>query len=162
MYKRQNYDSGAATTAFPVELAANLPMNKVGHFVVASGADIPNYGRVRVRCSDRPETRETSRVLSQWCISRWAPPVSSARLMMLCYGKQEVLLPKDGPIAIGMAKEYERLCNRHGLNDALHLHKEGNLYNFYLKKVADPVQINSADLPGGSSSGVSRPVGTPP
>ena len=72
-----------------------------------------------------------------------------------------VLLPKNGPIAIGMAKEYERLCNRHGLNDALHLHKEGNLYNFYLKRLADPVQINSADVPG-SSSGNSRPVGTPP
>ena len=51
-WMKVNYDSGAATTAFPVELAGNLPMEKVGHFIVASGADIPNYGRVRVRCSD--------------------------------------------------------------------------------------------------------------
>jgi hypothetical protein len=141
-----NYDSGAATTAFPVELAGNLAMEKVGHFIVASGADIPNYGRVQVTVVHKPLGS--------------AGEFSKSHDAML-WEAGGVLLPKNGPIAVGLAKECQRLCDTHGLGDALHLYKEGGFYNFYLKKMTGPVQINSADTPG-SLSGNSRPVGTPP
>jgi hypothetical protein len=137
-------------------------MEKVGHFIVASGADIPNYGRVRVKCSD--ESGNSRHISGSLTVVH--KPLGSAGEFSkshdaMLWEAGGVLLPKNGPIAVGLAKEYQRLCDTHGLGDALHLYKEGNLYNFYLKKMTDPVQINSADTPG-SSSGNSRPVGTPP
>ena len=45
-----NYDSGAAVTALPVAVAGDLPLDKRGEFRVASGAVIPNLGKIKMKC----------------------------------------------------------------------------------------------------------------
>ena len=46
---RLNYDSGAAETALPIAVAGNLPLEKRGEFRVASGAVIPNLGKIKMK-----------------------------------------------------------------------------------------------------------------
>ena len=47
-----NYDSGAALTALPVAVAGDLPLEKRGEFRVASGAVIPNLGKIKMQSTD--------------------------------------------------------------------------------------------------------------
>ena len=47
-----NCDTGAATTALPVELAEGLPLRKVSEFIVASGQDIPSSSRATFQTVD--------------------------------------------------------------------------------------------------------------
>ena len=47
-----NYDGGAAVTALPVSVAGNLPLEKPGEFRVASGATIPNLGKIQMKSTD--------------------------------------------------------------------------------------------------------------
>ena len=49
---RFNYDTGAAAVALPLEVAEGLPLKQVGSFVVASGAEIPNWGTVAMKALD--------------------------------------------------------------------------------------------------------------
>ena len=44
------------------------------------------------------------------------------------------LLPRMGPIATGMGRELERLRWPLGEDGCVSLHKEHNVYNFYVKK----------------------------
>ena len=48
----QNCDSGAAVTALPVAVAGDLPLEKRGEFRVASGAVIPNLGKIKMKSTD--------------------------------------------------------------------------------------------------------------
>ena len=41
-----NYGSGAAVTALPVSVAGDLPLEKRGEFRAASGAVIPDMGKI--------------------------------------------------------------------------------------------------------------------
>ena len=56
------------------------------------------------------------------------------------------LVPKDSPVARGMRDAWWRLMEWHGDHMILPLHREGNLYNFYLKKVS-PAELSPADEP---------------
>ena len=47
-----HYDSGAAVTALPVAVAGDLPLEKQGEFRVASGAVIPNLGKIKMKSTD--------------------------------------------------------------------------------------------------------------
>ena len=47
-----NYDSGAAVTALPVAVAGNLLLEKRGEFRVASGAVVPNFGKIKMKSTD--------------------------------------------------------------------------------------------------------------
>ena len=58
---RTNYDTGASTTAFPGHLAEDVPLSKVGEFVVASGASIPNYGKVAFAVEDEASLKRGMR-----------------------------------------------------------------------------------------------------
>ena len=49
---RLNYDSGAALTALPIAIAGNLPLEKCDEFRGASGAIIPNLGKVKMKSTD--------------------------------------------------------------------------------------------------------------
>ena len=48
----QNGDTGAAVTALPVAVAGDLPLEKRGEFRVASGAVIPNLGKIKMKSTD--------------------------------------------------------------------------------------------------------------
>ena len=47
-----NYDSGAAVTALPFAVAGDLILEKQGEFRVASGAVIPNLGKIKMKWKD--------------------------------------------------------------------------------------------------------------
>ena len=49
---RFDYDTGAATTALPVELAEGLPLHNVVEFIVAKGQNIRNFGRAKFQTAD--------------------------------------------------------------------------------------------------------------
>ena len=49
---RFNYDSGAAATAIPTELADGVDLVSRGEFIVASGQGIPDHGRVEFSTQD--------------------------------------------------------------------------------------------------------------
>ena len=53
---RFNYDSGAAATAIPTELALGVNLVSKGEFIVASGQGIPDYGRVKLATQDENGT----------------------------------------------------------------------------------------------------------
>ena len=56
------------------------------------------------------------------------------------------LVPKDSPVARGMRDAWWQLTAWHGDHAILPLHREGNLYNFYMKKVT-PAELSPADEP---------------
>ena len=56
-----NYDSGAAVTALPIAVAGDLPLAKRGEFRVASGAAIPNLGKIKMKSTDESGIERTLR-----------------------------------------------------------------------------------------------------
>ena len=56
---RLNYDSGAAVTALPIAIAGDLPLEKCGEFRVASGATIPNFGKIKMKSTDESGIERT-------------------------------------------------------------------------------------------------------
>ena len=64
---RLNFDSGAAVMALPIAGAGDLPLEKRGEFRVASGAVIPNLGKIKMIMVSRGHFEETSRKLPNRC-----------------------------------------------------------------------------------------------
>jgi len=157
---RFNYDSGAATTAIPAELASeDAVLKPQGFFKVASGEVIEDYGRAKLTSSDE---YGLPRNLTGHLTAVHKPLVSAAEMSRCldCFTTSDggVLLPKDGVIAKTMRKTLERLLRQHGREGVIDLHGEGNLYNFYLrsgkwKQVAAVVPVT---VP--SRSGFPRPA----
>jgi hypothetical protein len=159
---RMNYDSGAATTAVPTELADESGLKVQGHFKVASGEMIEDFGRAKMKSEDE---RGLVRGITGHLTSVHKPLVSAAELA----SKQDafitdrggVLLPKDGIIAKELRKTLSRLLWEHGRDGVVDLHREGNLYNFYLKagkwEPLDSVSSVSAQSQSGRS-GFARPA----
>eukprot|EP00975_Prorocentrum_lima_P027455 5768651-Prorocentrum_lima.AAC.1 len=58
-------------------------------------------------------------------------------------------MPKNGPIARGLHAAFNRLVAEHGWQEMLPLHREGNLYNFYLEG-GDWKHINPLEASGAS------------
>jgi len=149
---RFNYDSGAATTAVPFELAgSDAALKVVSHFKVASGEQIPDFGRAKMSSRDEHGNRRSIK----GSLTKVHKPLGSASEFSgthdcWLYEEGGVLLPKNGPVAKGLRAEYNRLVARHGIGDSLPIYREGNLYNFYLEmepwKQLNPLQV------GGSSS----------
>ena len=148
---RFNYDTGAATTALPVELADGQKLTKVGEFVVASGDDIPNYGPYKFDTKDEFGNRrkvkgsitEVHKPLGAGC------DLSTNHDAMI-WKDGGALIPKWSPVAIGLKKEYERLTRWYGKAGILPLYREGNLYNYYLEKLGD---LEIANVDQGSQEG---------
>ena len=59
MWLRLNYDSGAAVTAQPIAIAGDLPLEKCGEFRVASGATIPNLGKIKMKSTHESGIEKT-------------------------------------------------------------------------------------------------------
>ena len=55
------------------------------------------------------------------------------------------LVPKNHPVAVGMRKESDRLARQHGLDQVMELHRQGSLYNFYVKMPSEVTQISVVD-----------------
>ena len=50
-------------------------------------------------------------------------------------------MPRNGPIALGLRKEFDRLVSKHGVDALIPLYEENGVYNFYIKKQgSEPVR----------------------
>ena len=112
--------------------------------MAANGAGIPNYGKVNVRTVDEQNNQRMLR----GSVSEVHKPLGSAAEMsknhdVMLWEEGGVLIPKNGPIALGLRYEYKRLMREHGGGTGiLPIYREGALYNFYLKPVG-PVEVAS-------------------
>ncbi|CAE7246360.1 HCN2, partial [Symbiodinium microadriaticum] len=153
-----NYDSGAATMAIPDELIEG-PLEARGEFIVASGEEIPNFGRFRVPAMDANGKR---RSFAAYATKVHKPLGSAAEFSSthdcVLWAEGGTLIPKNSALAIGLRKEYYRLKEIHGECDELPLYREGNLYNMYLKQDGVPEQLSPLQE-ASTSSGASAEEG---
>ena len=89
-----NYDSGAAVTALPVAVAGGLLLEKRGEFRVASGAVIPNLGKIKRKSTDESGVARSIR----GHITEVAKPLLSAAQVSK---RWDSLLFEDGGIPFG-------------------------------------------------------------
>ena len=130
-----NCDSGAAVTALPVAVAENLPLEKQGEFLVASGAVIPNLGKTKTKSTDESGVARSIR----GHITEVAKPLLSVaevsrRWDSLLFEDGGILLERNStPVAleIGSILKNHRVWDRHG--KSIRLHREGNLYNAFVR-----------------------------
>ena len=129
-----NYDSVAAVTALPIAVAGGLPLEKRGEFRVASGAVIPNLGKIKMKSTDESGIDRTLR----GNITEVAKPLLSAaevskRWDSLLFEDGGTLLERNTPVALEiravLAKH--KVWSRRG--KSMPLNREGNLYNAYVR-----------------------------
>ena len=111
---RFNYDTGASTVAIPGYLAEDVALKKVGEFVVASGDTIPNYGRVGFKVQDEDGVKRGIK----GSVTDVHKPLGgggeiSKNLDAYIWDTGGVLIPRGGPVARGLEKEYNRLVALH-------------------------------------------------
>ena len=133
---RFNYDSGAAATALPVDLAQGVHLEKIGEFMTASGEVIPNYGKVKFKTVDEDRN---PRVVRGSVTEVHKPLGAAAELSQrhdaVLWEEGGFLIPKGSWVARRLRKELRKLLRKGGRSEGvLPLYREGNLYNFYLKK----------------------------
>ena len=58
-------------------------------------------------------------------------------------GEGGVVFPADGPIAKGLAREYERLVAIHGSSSLLPVYQERGVYNVYFKLLAKEKRMSA-------------------
>ena len=165
---RVNYDTGASTTALPGLIAEGVALNNVGKdFVVASGGKIANYGRVKLPVQDE---QGFSRKL-QGSVTDVHKPLGSGSDMAkhgdrYMWHTGGVVIPRRSPVALGLHKEYQRLVRLHGRRGEIRLHREGNLYNYYVKKIgkaelAPVTETWPSSASGGTQARTSSFTGVP-
>ena len=168
-YLKLNYDTGAATTAFPLEF--NLGGTSTGvNMITASGEKIPDMGEIKLATVDE---NGVHRKIGGKVTQVHKVLASASRINR--DGKQNAwltadggyLIPTTGPIAVGMEKELKKLMKQHGSETLLPLYVEKGVYNFYLKiKDGEPVQaldvagVGSPAQQGKQQSGVGSPAQT--
>ena len=141
-----NYDSGAATSALPAEMApgGKIP---VGEFVVADGKTIPNYGRYKLHAIDE---ERLSRGFAASVTTVHKPLGSASEFSRthdaMIYEDGGVLIPRRSPLAVGMRNEYDRLVRLHGHCHAMPIHREGRLYNFYVKPTGTLQKVDGSEV----------------
>ena len=130
---RINYDTGASTTALPGYIAEDVPLTKVGEFVVASGTTIPNFGRVGFQVQDeKGVTRRLRGSVTDVHKALGSGGEMATNHDAYIWDSGGVLVSRGGKVAQGLYKEYKRLIRAHGNPGELRLHREGNLYNYYV------------------------------
>ena len=155
---RFNYDSGAVTTVIPLEMAEDdLTLHKVGDFKVANGDKIPRYGRVRIPVLDEKGNR---RGISA-TVTHVHKPLGSAGEFSKnhdawLWKDGGVLLPRNGALATEMRNFYQRVTRHFSDQQVIPLYKEGNLYNFYVKKRGRMGEVCAIDSGTETSSANSR------
>eukprot|EP00435_Cladocopium_sp_Y103_P028725 s170_g7.t1 len=152
---RLNYDSGAVSTVIPVEMARDQGMNlrRVGDYRVANGDRIPRYGRVRVPCVDEQGGRRGFKAT----ITHVHKPLGSAGEFSenhdaYIFKDGGFLVARDSPMAQSIRQHIEECKAQYGMDDVVELHKEGNLYNIYLKQRGNIQEINAFDNGSPSTS----------
>ena len=157
-WMRINYDTGAAKTALPVSLVKGTELTKKGEFVVASGDTIANYGEAQLQVKDELGSVRKFR----GSVTEVHKPLASAADLSKHHDtflseSGGVLIPKRSAVAQGLRTAYKNLVRRYGSHGIMPLHREGKLYNFYLKKASsvDLCPIDSGTAGSSASQGPS-------
>ena len=108
-------------------------------YTTASGEEIPDMGQLELTLEDG-EGRSLKMIANITSVHKCL--VSASKLCT--GGKQEIWLngeggvvfPSEGPIAKGLAREYERLVAVHGSSQLLPVYQERGVYNVYFKLLA--------------------------
>ena len=144
---KMNLDTGAAIHALPTSMGVD---NKVTgeYYTTASGEKIQDMGQVKLTLED--ERGQSRRLVGN--VTNVHKCLASAS-RMCAGGNQEIWLnseggvvfPTGGPIAKGLAREYNKLVKRYGTSSLLPVYQERGVYNVYFKllskeKVAPVVQ----------------------
>ena len=140
-----NFDTGAAATTFPKTFVDNVgEANIEKSYKTASGEIIYDYGGVGVTGYDENGTR---RRLTGRLADVHKPLVSGHQICTK--GRQDAwlgsdggyLMPRDGPIAVGLRNHFDKLIKKHGTSSLIPLYIENNVYNFYIKKTSsEPIR----------------------
>ena len=151
---RFNYDTGATKTALPVEFGQDLELKPAGQFTVASGAEIPNMGRVKVGTSDERRTRRNM----HGHVTHVRKPLVSAGEVSGNYdsfrtNKGGTLVPRNSAISREMRRHFHRLLQWHGGDGLIQLYRENNVYNLYAKVE----EVSLASLEGHGAAGSTAP-----
>ena len=129
-----NYDSGAAVTALLIAVAGDLPLEKCGEFRVASGAVIPNLGKIKKKLVDDSGIERTVRGnITEVSKPLLSTAEASKRWDSILLEDGGILLERNPPVALEIRAilKKHKVWNRHGKN--IRLYREGNLYNAYVR-----------------------------
>jgi hypothetical protein len=113
---------------------------------VASGDTIPDYGRVQLQVEDEQGYHRGLKA----SVTEVHKPLGSATEFAKSHDSflwqhGGALVPKEHPVAVGMRKEWDRLIYKHGIDKIMKLHRQGSLYNFYVKMPTYVNQITALD-----------------
>ena len=157
---KMNYDSGAQTSALPVEMAEGMRLDKKGDFLVANGDEVPFFNRIQLHTVD--ESGNPRKIAGT--VSEVHKPLASGGELArnhdsFLWADGGALIPRWSPVAQEVRQAFLASCQKHGTEDLVKLYKEGNLYNFYLKRSGAPSQLNPVESQGsqGSSGGRRQP-----
>ena len=135
---KMNLDTGAAIHALPTSMGVD---NKVTgeYYTTASGEKIQDMGQVKLTLED--EQGQSRRLVGN--VTNVHKCLASAS-RMCAGGNQEIWLnsqggvvfPTGGPIAKGLAREYNKLVKRYGTSSLLPVYQERGVYNVYFKLLA--------------------------
>ena len=151
---KMNLDTGAAIHALPTSMGVD---NKVTgeHYTTASGEKIPDMGQVKLTLED--EQGQARRLVGNVtnvhkCLASASRMCAGGKQEIWLNGEGGVVFPAEGPIAKGLAREYNRLVKKHGTSSLLPVYQERGVYNVYFKllakeKVAPVVQAVDKSKP---------------
>ena len=129
-----NCDRDAAVTALPVAVAGALPLEELGEFRVASGAVVPNMGKIKMKSTDESGVARSIR----GHITEIAKPLLSAAENSRIW---DSLLFKDGGILLErnftVSLEVRAILKNHRVWDchgkSIRLYREENLHNAFVR-----------------------------
>ena len=138
MMLKMNLDTGAAIHALPTSMGVD---NKVTgeHYTTASGEKIPDMGQLKLTLED--EHGQSRRLIGNVtnvhkCLASASRMCAGGKQEIWLNGEGGVVFPADGPIAKGLAREYDRLVAKHGTSSLLPVYQERGVYNVYFKLLA--------------------------
>ena len=179
---RMNLDTGAAIHAFPAAMYVereeiNEMISRSGHYTTASeeehgqycqtwyttasGQEIPDMGQLELTLEDDKgrSLKMMSNVTSvHKCLVSASKLCTGGEQEIWLNGEGGVVFPSDGPIARGLALEYERLVAIHGSSYVLPVYQERGVYNVYFKLLAKADGGASQDQEQMSAAAAARPA----
>ena len=132
-----NLDTGAAIHALPTSMGVD---NKVTgeHYTTASGEKIPDMGQVKLTLED--EQGQSRRLIGNVtnvhkCLASASRMCAGGKQEIWLNGEGGVVFPAEGPIAKGLAREYNKLVKK-STSSLLPVYQERGVYNVYFKLLA--------------------------
>lgn len=154
-----NFDTGAAITAIPKQLAPDGGKPSEATYKTASGEMIHDYGSVAITGEDEhgQQRRLKGHATDVHKILISASAVHGKGFESWIGNGGGQIMPINHPVTQGLKREFERLCKLHGTEGFVPLYEERGVYNFYLRTSGKSSAVSLAPVDVGvSSSGNAR------